>query len=100
MPPAGVDDCPQGWGVGDQWNGKLDRPALRPLPAQPYCFRDWKTLKVKIDYHVELERHYYSIPYQLVGQEVDAARYTGPPRPWRSFTAASVSGPHDRSATN
>jgi len=51
---------------------QLDRPALRPLPAQPYCFGDWKTLRVNIDYHVELERHYYSVPYQLIGQQVDA----------------------------
>jgi transposase len=51
---------------------QLDRAVLRPLPAQPYCFGDWKTLRVNIDYHVELERHYYSVPYQLIGQQVDA----------------------------
>jgi transposase len=50
---------------------QLDRPALQPLPAQPYCFGEWKTLRVNIDYHVELDHHYYSVPYQLVGQEVD-----------------------------
>jgi len=59
---------------GSRWDlfCQLDRPAMRPLPTQPYCFGDWKTLKVNIDYHVELERHYYSVPYQLIGQEVDA----------------------------
>jgi len=47
---------------GSRWDlfCQLDRPVLRPLPAQPYCFGDWKTLRVNIDYHVELERHYYS----------------------------------------
>ena len=59
---------------GSRWDlfCQLDRPVLRPLPAQPYCFGDWKTLRVNIDYHVELERHYYSVPYQLIGQQVDA----------------------------
>jgi transposase len=54
---------------------QLDRPALRPLPAQPYVMAYWKTVRPNIDYHVEIERHYYSVPYQLVGQEMEA-RYT------------------------
>jgi transposase len=49
----------------------LDRPALRPLPAQRYEYATWKTAKVNIDYHVEIERHWYSVPYQLVGQRCD-----------------------------
>jgi transposase len=55
---------------------QLDRPALRPLPALRYAFSEWKTKrKVHIDYHVEVDRHYYSVPHQLRGQRVDA-RYT------------------------
>jgi transposase len=50
----------------------VDLPALRPLPVQPYVFAEWKRARVNIDYHVELEHHYYSVPYQLVGKEVDA----------------------------
>jgi transposase len=49
----------------------LDRPALRPLPARPYEYATWKAAKVNIDYHVEVERHWYSVPYQLVGQHCD-----------------------------
>jgi transposase len=49
----------------------LDKPALRPLPAQPYVFAEWKKARVHIDYHVEVDRHYYSVPYPLVKQEVD-----------------------------
>jgi len=49
---------------------ELDKPALRPLPADPYDFATWKKARVSIDYHVEFERHYYSTPYQLVGQVV------------------------------
>lgn len=49
---------------------QLDRPALASLPPQPYEFAEWKKARVNIDYHVEFGRHYYSAPYQLVGQEV------------------------------
>jgi transposase len=51
---------------------KLDRPALRPLPASPYVYATWKRVRVHIDYHVELEGHYYSVPYALVKQSLEA----------------------------
>jgi len=54
---------------------QLDRPALRPLPAQPYAFAEWKKVRVNIDYHVEVEGHYYSVPYQLVRKSLEA-RYS------------------------
>ena len=44
----------------------LDRPALQPLPAQPYEYAEWKRARVNIDYHVEVDGHYYSVPYALV----------------------------------
>jgi len=50
---------------------RLDRPALKPLPAVRYVFSEWKKVRVSIDYHVEFERHYYSVPYQLVRKELD-----------------------------
>jgi transposase len=49
----------------------LDRPVLRPLPAQPYVYAEWKQARVNIDYHVEVEGHYYSVPYGLVKQQLD-----------------------------
>jgi transposase len=49
----------------------LDRPALRPLPAQPYEYAEWKRVRVNIDYHVEVAGHYYSVPYALVRQQLD-----------------------------
>jgi transposase len=49
----------------------LDRPALRPLPAQPYEFAFWKKVRVSIDYHIEFEKHFYSVPYSLIHKEVD-----------------------------
>jgi len=53
----------------------IDRPALQPLPAERYVMAEFKTVRANIDYHVEIERHYYSVPYQLAGQQLDA-RYT------------------------
>ena len=49
----------------------LDKPALRPLPAQSYEFAQWKKARVNIDYHIEFEGHYYSVPHALVGKEIE-----------------------------
>lgn len=43
----------------------LDRPALKPLPAQRYVFAQWLSPRVGTDYHVEADKHYYSVPYTL-----------------------------------
>ncbi|MGF6483066.1 hypothetical protein QFZ91_005293 [Paraburkholderia sp. JPY419] len=40
---------------------ELDRPALRPLPERPYQYAQWKVARVGIDYHVELDEHFYSV---------------------------------------
>jgi len=49
----------------------LDKPALKPLPETSYVFAEWKRARVHIDYHVELDGHYYSVPYQLAKHELD-----------------------------
>jgi len=49
----------------------LDRPALKPLPTQPYVYAEWKKARVHIDYHIEVEGHYYSVPYQLIKEQVE-----------------------------
>jgi transposase len=49
---------------------ELDQPALQPLPQKPYEYAIWKTARVNIDYHVEFEKHFYSVPYRLIHQEV------------------------------
>jgi transposase len=49
----------------------IDKPALRPLPTLPYEFATWRVAKANIDYHVEADKAYYSVPYQLVGQKLD-----------------------------
>lgn len=50
---------------------ELDRPALRRLPATRYQFAVWKTATVNLDYHIEVDHHYYSVPYQLAREVVD-----------------------------
>jgi transposase len=54
---------------------QLDRPALRPLPPTHYELAEWKPCVVNIDYHVEVDHNYYSVPYTLVHQDVEA-RFT------------------------
>ncbi|MFQ5409776.1 MAG: IS21 family transposase [Anaerolineales bacterium] len=49
----------------------LDKPALQPLPAQPYEFAFWKKTRVNIDYHVEFDKHFYSVPHTLIRKGVD-----------------------------
>ena len=49
----------------------LDRPALQPLPATRYEIGRWKRAKVNIDYHVEFDGHYYSVPHRLVRAKVE-----------------------------
>jgi len=50
---------------------RIDRPALQPLPAQPYEMALWQRARVNIDYHVEVCGHYYSVPHRLVRERVD-----------------------------
>jgi transposase len=50
----------------------LDRPAMRALPGSAYEYAEWKKVRVNIDYHVAIDKHYYSVPYQLVKEELEA----------------------------
>jgi transposase len=57
----------------------LERSALKPLPAEPYVFAEWKECRVGLDYHVEIEKHYYSVPHPLLRERV-----------WARITARTV----------
>lgn len=50
---------------------QLDRPALKPLPRQPYRYINIKPVKVNIDYHVQYQKHHYSVPHQYVGETLE-----------------------------
>ncbi len=58
---------------------KYDRPALRPLPTTPYELIEWSEVRVNLDYHVEIHRHWYSAPYVLVHEKL-----------WARVTASTV----------
>lgn len=49
----------------------IDKPALQPLPHQPYEFAEWKKARVNVDYHLEVDRHYYSVPHTLLKKQLD-----------------------------
>jgi transposase len=55
-----------------EWFETLDRPALGPLPEQPFEVARFKVCRVNIDYHVDIDGHYYSVPHALVRREVEA----------------------------
>ncbi len=49
---------------------ELDRPAMLPLPETPYQFAKLLKARVHIDYHVQVDHHFYSVPHRLVGEEL------------------------------
>nr|WP_269454771.1 IS21 family transposase [Methylomonas koyamae] len=49
----------------------LDRPAKQPLPASPYQYEEFHKARVGLDYHVEFDRCYYSVPYQYKKQDIE-----------------------------
>ncbi len=69
-----LNDRPmRGWGISRRaLFEQLDRPALETLPPTPYEYAEWKRCRVGFDYHVEIGKHYYSVPHQLIRQEVEA----------------------------
>ena len=50
---------------------RLERGALRPLPPTRYVYAEWRQARVNIDYHVEVDHHYYSVPHALIHTVVE-----------------------------
>jgi len=50
---------------------RLDKPALMALPSEAFTYAEWKTARVNIDYHVEVDHHFYSAPHALVREQLD-----------------------------
>lgn len=50
---------------------ELERPALRPLPAHPYSYREWHRKLAGPDYHVEIGGHHYSVPHRYARKRID-----------------------------
>jgi transposase len=76
---------------------ELDRPALKPLPTEPYVFAEWRVRRVGIDYHVDVEGHFYSVPYRFARSEVEV-RLTG--RTVEIFVKGERIAVHMRSSGN
>lgn len=51
---------------------ELERPALRDLPAEAYVYAEWRIRRVGLDYHVDVDGHYYSVPHRLLREQVEA----------------------------
>lgn len=51
---------------------ELDRTALGPLPIEPYMYAEWRIRRVSLDYHVDIDGHYYSVPHRLLREQVEA----------------------------
>ena len=49
----------------------LDRPDALPLPPKPYEYAEWRKATVNIDYHIEVDGHYYSVPFRLLREKLD-----------------------------
>ncbi len=58
---------------------ELDKPALKALPREPYEYAAWKQCRAGLDYHVEIDKHYYSVPHTLLRKKL-----------WARFTARTV----------
>jgi transposase len=54
---------------------RVERAALRPLPSNRFEYAEWRKGRANIDYHFDVERHWYSVPYTLAQHEIEA-RYT------------------------
>lgn len=56
---------------------ELDRPRLRALPAERYEYAAWLRARVNVDYHVAVAGHRYSVPCELVREEVEVRLTAG-----------------------
>lgn len=50
---------------------EIDKPALKPLPPQRYIYSEFKKARLGVDYHIELDGHYYSAPHQLIKEKLE-----------------------------
>jgi transposase len=62
---------------------EIESPALKALPTKEYEFAEWKKCRPGLDYHVEIDKHYYSVPFTLIGEEM-----------WARYTARTVEVSH------
>jgi len=49
----------------------VDYPVMRALPVERHSFSEWKKVRMSLDYHIEVDKRYYSAPYTLIGKQLD-----------------------------
>jgi len=59
-------------GSRNSWFESQEKAALLPLPSTAFELATWTKGKVNIDYHLSVQEHFYSVPYQLIHQELEA----------------------------
>lgn len=70
---------------------ELERSALQPLPVTCYEFTEIRKATVNIDYHVECDGHFNSVPHRLVRQKLEV---------WATATTIEVYHGHGRAASH
>jgi transposase len=54
----------------------VELPVLAPLPDADYQFAEWRVARVSLDYHVEVDGFFYSVPHGLIREQVDVRATT------------------------
>jgi len=49
----------------------VERPAMQALPQDDHEYAEWHLARVGIDYHVEVQGFFYSVPHALIREQVD-----------------------------
>jgi len=49
---------------------EVEKPALRPLPTTRYAYAEWKKVKAGFNYHIEIDKHFYSVPFALIKKDL------------------------------
>ncbi len=69
---------------------EIDQPELKPLPAQPYVYAEWRKARLGPDYHIEVDGHWYQ---RRSSSSKSPSRPASPPAPSRFFTREQGSPP-------
>ena len=69
-----INERPYADGTGENRYSRfesVDLPHMRSLPDRRWQRTQWRKNTVHRDYHIAIDRHFYSVPYQYVGKEAD-----------------------------
>lgn len=58
-------------GTRESLFNEVEKSSLAPLPRHRYEYVEFKRVKVGLDYHICVDTHYYSVPYQHIHHTVE-----------------------------